>query len=904
MEEKNSATAGVEGEEKNDDLQKRVPNKAEWLLKEESRRKKVYRSSVLGKLTTKTNALKTRMEERNQQGVQVLLEEWQQIYCDLEEANGDYHATLDSEQLKEDISNWARPHFDELDQFKDRVLVWISMNSEKEEPVVRPSDSISQTGSRISSTASSAKLSAKLRRAELAAKAAALEERAKLQERELQIKEQEFQIKKDEMEVARQREMLEVKMEMAQEEAKLQVLDEFERTEAVVPENVKPETVEPRRTPIDARNLNPEARDFHPTLHYRNERKGPTPEEFLQGLVSTQTEVTKLMVDHNKQASLPTRAISVFDGDPLKYTTFVRAFKHAIEDKTSDAEDRLSYLQQYTRGEPKKIVDSCFLMEPEEGFRTAKESLQERYGTPHKISRAYSVQASKWPEIKAEDKTALKDFVLFLMECKNAMSGDRYLRELDNYYNIKLLVDKLPFKLKERWRRRSHEIIKERPVSFSDFVSFVKKEEDVVSNEVFGDLGNREGSRGSGFKRGQGPRRGSSLAVAVATGGAEAGSAGGCLYCAQANHGLSHCGVLGARPVAERLQYIRDRGLCFGCLGKAHMAKECKQRATCGKCQRSHPTVLHREVGTLPKKTAAVGRVLRNGRSWEGVPPIIPVKVRSKTTNITVETYAFLDSGSDVVFCTEALKDQLKTSGRKTKLTLNTINDTKAVHSEVLHDLEVMDLKGENTIPIATAYTQGKIPASKENIVSTKDLKAWPHLKEVDVPKINADIGLLIGNNVPKAVEPWQVINSQGDGPYAVRSLLGWSVNGPLKGASDDKATVNRISLDQQLTEYFNGDFNETKEDKKEMSVEDQRFMKIVSEGTRKEDGHYQIPLPFKRGPPELPNNKQVALQRANHLKKRMTKDERIPEKHVKSWQKWEAELELLSHRFEVDRRK
>ncbi|XP_066302751.1 uncharacterized protein [Branchiostoma lanceolatum] len=36
--------------------------------------------------------------------------------------------------------------------------------------------------------------------------------------------------------------------------------------------------------------------------------------------------------------------------------------------------------------------------------------------------------------------------------------------------------------------------------------------------------------------------------------------------------------------------------------------------------------------------------------------------------------------------------------------------------------------------------------------------------------------------------------------------------------------------------------------------------------------------------------------------REKKTWDERIPEKHVKSWQKWEAELPLLSRRFEVDR--
>ncbi|XP_066270881.1 uncharacterized protein [Branchiostoma lanceolatum] len=879
-EERGLSTVKEDVEEETEGLQKRVPKKADWLLEEDSRRKKSYRSSVLGQLTHKANAVRALMEQNELLGAQVALEEWQHAYFDLEESHGQYQATLDADQINEDTENWAKPHFEELDQFRDEVQEWIKTQREAQD--VKPSDSISQAGSGISSVASSARLSAKLRRAELTAKAAALEERAKLQERE-------FKIKKEEMELARQREMLEVKMELAQEDAKLQALDEFEGIESpAVPRtrNVKPEIVEPRRTPNDSRNLNPEARDFHPTLHDRNGQKSPTPEEFLQGLVSQQAEVTKLMIDHNNQASLPTRTIRAFDGNPLQYTRFTRAFKHAIESKTTDAEERLGYLEQYTTDEARRLVSSCTLMAPEEGYTRAKEYLRSRYGTSYKISQAYAREVSKWQEIKPEDKDALREFALFLQECGNAMEGKDHLQELNHYSNLKLLVTKLPFKLRERWRRRSHEIIKERPVSFSDFATFVQKEEDVVSNEVFGDLNNREKSQGSSSKQKYGPRRGSSLAVARAADNAEAESPGDCLYCAKTNHCLSDCRVLGAKPMDERLRYIKGQGLCFGCLkATSHLARDCRQRAECKRCQRSHPTVLHRDAETVPKKTAAVGRVLRTKCSWEGVPPIIPVKVRSRTTNITVETYAFLDSGSDVVFCTESLKDQLKTSGRKTKLTLNTINDTKAVQSEVLDDLEVMNLTGENVIPIATAYTQERIPASKDNIISTEDLKAWPHLKDVDVPKIDANIGLLIGNTVPKAVEPWQVINSIDGGPYAIRTVLGWSVNGPLRGASDDK-NVNRITLEQQLTEYFNKYFSETREDKKEMSVEDKKFMNIVSKGTNKNNGHYQVPLPFKNGRPKLPNNKQVALQRAQHLRRKMMRNESFQQEYTRFMEK------------------
>lgn len=68
---------------------------------------------------------------------------------------------------------------------------------------------------------------------------------------------------------------------------------------------------------------------------------------------------------------------------------------------------------------------------------------------------------------------------------------------------------------------------------------------------------------------------------------------------------------------------------------------------------------------------------------------------------------------------------------------------------------------------------------------------------------VNADVDLLIDTKASKLIEPWKVINSRGEGPYAVRALLGWVVNGPLHGNSTTQCengyhavTVNQISVD------------------------------------------------------------------------------------------------------------
>ena len=82
------------------------------------------------------------------------------------------------------------------------------------------------------------------------------------------------------------------------------------------------------------------------------------------------------------------------------------------------------------------------------------------------------------------------------------------------------------------------------------------------------------------------------------------------------------------------------------------------------------------------------------------------------------------------------------------------------------------------------------------------------------------------------------MINSRGEGPNAVRTLLGWVVNGPLQ-ENDVKqsesgypaVSVNRIRVDrlnELLISQYNLDCNEKFFDKEEMSMEEKRFMEIV----------------------------------------------------------------------------
>ncbi|KAL9986302.1 hypothetical protein ACROYT_G000433 [Oculina patagonica] len=133
--------------------------------------------------------------------------------------------------------------------------------------------------------------------------------------------------------------------------------------------------------------------------------------DLSQKNVSHMVEVQKLQQHQNQQLqellkqqqqqtlamTLPEPDISVFSGDSVDYSDFVRAFENLIETKTSSPNSRLYYLVQYTSGEVKELMQSCLSMKPEEGYKTARALLKDRYGQSYKIATALVDRVTKSP---------------------------------------------------------------------------------------------------------------------------------------------------------------------------------------------------------------------------------------------------------------------------------------------------------------------------------------------------------------------------------------------------------------------------------------------------------------------------------------------------------------------------
>jgi len=531
--------------------------------------------------------------------------------------------------------------------------------------------------------------------------------------------------------------------------------------------------------------------------------------------------------------------------------------------------------------------------------------------------------------IRYEDTTALQDYALFLRGCCNAMADLQYMQELDMPTNMKAVILKLPFKLREKWRTAACDIMErqKRRAQFSDVVNFIEYQVKIISDPIFGSIQHVEmrptGKPKDVYKwkspfQSKPKVKGDSFVTNVTKPivgeiqrvntehlSRQSKSNATCLCCSQ-GHSLEQCKEFEKKKHREKVNFIKEKAVCFGCLHVGHKSTECKRRLTCKVCNQKHPSVLYinfkefkvdkavntnHEQNVEPTINNSLASTQMCGHigagSSSGILPILPVQVKSAKGNKIVQTYAFLDPGSTSTFCSESLMRKLHLNGRKTNICLLTMSPKTTVSSYVISNLEISSLDGNHFYELPEVYTQKQMPVSQANMVNQEDLSKWPYLEDIQIPYIQAEVQLLIGTNASKLLEPWEVVNSQGDGPYAIRTLLGWVVNGSLGSYQNEQHTarVNRISvesLEWLLEKQYLHDFNEKmSEDKEEMSREEAKFMEIMEKSVSFKNGHYSLKLPFKNNDVVMSNNLNIAKQRLMGIKRKFEKNVKFQQEYT-----------------------
>ncbi|XP_068691203.1 uncharacterized protein [Montipora foliosa] len=377
-----------------------------------------------------------------------------------------------------------------------------------------------------------------------------------------------------------------------------------------------------------------------------------------------------------------------------------------------------------------------------------------------------------------------------------------------------------------------------------------------------------------------------------------------CLFCGQ-RHKLDDCQDFCKKPFSERRDLFFRERLCMGCaISKSHQVKDCKERSKCKTCSGMHPTCLHKEqsqVDVVVSNCVTVCMLPDQGGGFDHT-LIVPVWVRPVgQPEKEILPYAVLDDHSNVSFVSQALCERFHLDGPSTELLLMTMQEQNArVKTSKISGLEVLDYHRECVVKMPVAFSREVVSANRSQIPKPEVAREWEHLKSVADRLTpyhpDAEISILIGNNCPKAIRPREIVAGGDDEPYALRTALGWGVIGRVCKSSNredrEEGVCNRVEVSEipsgfafstkakeiidpeKVFRVLETDFAETSDKKKPYSVEDERFLRILENGVRKQsDGRYEMPLPLKSDNACLPNNRQLAVKRWNQLNARFKKN-------------------------------
>lgn len=236
------------------------------------------------------------------------------------------------------------------------------------------------------------------------------------------------------------------------------------------------------------------------------------------------------------------------------------------------------------------------------------------------------------------------------------------------------------------------------------------------------------------------------------------------------------------------------------------------------------------------------------------------MKVWNADTDEHVDTYVLLDSGSTSTFCTDNLLQRLHVTGKKTKIKLAALGGTQqSVETNVVKNLKITGLDGNNAIHLPGVLTRTSFPVSKKEIPTQEDISVFPQLQDhVNLPVLttSSDVNLFIGVDLPKALQPIEVISTP-DGTFATKVCLGWAINGPVgQPKNQDHTSLFSLKMQSDLCRGC-ADCTDAYDDTKTQNTNEEiKFLDAVQSSARHlKNKHYEVALPLKESSNSLANN-------------------------------------------------
>ena len=636
-------------------------------------------------------------------------------------------------------------------------------------------------------------------------------------------------------------------------------------------------------------------------------------------------------------ARLPKRELMKFDGDPIKYPMFMRGFGVQVDRFCYDDSERQEFLRCSLSEEIQRHL-GYLLMHPG-GYHQCLLELRDRYGSPRVVAAACSKALFRLATFRDHDFKALSFFASSLRSVVATLQLSGFEDEMRSQATLQQVVSKLPPLLKDKWADYSVDIVDRLPslVDLDNWLHrrvsadyYVRAGSDSSVPSTARDHQEPKGGGKGSFK----PkvfaatdtqpkcsccdrphptrkcRKFQELDPAKRTEVVREKRL--CLRCLDSDHlwaackSDEKCGQDGCEKTHHRLMHgapslfpPRD-----GASGPRHRGK-----GRTGKAPSSTEGV--KASVDIPTSRLASFATVSTVQPKLVLLPIVPVIISAN--GHSVSTFALLDPGSEVTMLCESVKKKLNLTGPTEKAVIGTWHANDPAFKTTRVAFSVSSADEGTSFAVAGGYTVPSLNLTKRPIARDKLVKKWPHLASVPLKQVDAaEVTLLVGTDHGDMHDVYEYRRDplRVNAPKGILTAFGWTVTGdvwPAMGGDDRESPLSyRLSLssgrevvkkvqcfraavgeepsqmdnlilavDQFLMQEA---FAAVPEAKVPVGRDVARSRRILEATTRYRPdlGRYEAGILWAEDKPNLPDNRQGALERYRKTMRRLERNKEI----------------------------
>jgi hypothetical protein len=591
---------------------------------------------------------------------------------------------------------------------------------------------------------------------------------------------------------------------------------------------------------------------------------------------SSSVNLSEAVMRLETERDLPKVELPVFDGSALMWPRFIEQFFAQVHSRSTLTDSRrMDILQSHVKGEAKSLIEG--LGYSGRNYAQTLKELKFAFGHRIAVARAYVNSVVSGNVIANGDSSALRKFYIAVRDCISTLQQMNYMGELTSGDVLQRALRRIPNDKRSKWNEYICNISHKHEPTLFDLKEWLKQR--VEAEFCPYSIPVRNSKPSSSSNSSSNPSQSSFTTLnSSSSRQAHVTEAKNCPACSGAHH-LSRCEQYTSKTVNDRYEFVKSKRLCFNCFHPRHRVADCTSTVSCkvGGCSKRHHTSLHRDRSSLANGAAHNNNLMSKNSVYFQVLPVI---VKGQNGRF-VETYALLDSASDISLVHKELAEELGLRGQTKRLTVNTLSSPVSLKSanvcfavQSRHDLD------SRSLWIADAWTMDGIFNCPPVRAST--VEHLEHLKDLNISNVQPhEVRILIGANIPQAHLQLEVREGRVGEPVAIKTLLGWCIMGVSSNDSRaaHSACVNLTAshfedLDRQIENFWRTEsFGVAVNLKEARSVEDLRAMDTLQKGTQFLDGHFTVPMLWKNSNVNLPDDRQMAEKRFQSLKKRAAAD-------------------------------